>query len=219
MGVQLALRSTGAMAFTDSTGVATVRGLAARRDAILVRTIGHAPILHAVQLHDGDTTRVELAMRPVPTELPTVTVQATRRRELDRAGFYERQRLGFGAFITSEQIEHVAVSRTREVLRLAHRFAVSDRGIGVNTGGAGCRGVRTYIDGVYAPEWESGRSSAHRAAPSVAGAPTPVAIEQVRPDQIAGMEAYTNLEIPPQYMATNPCGVILVWLKHDGDRQ
>ncbi len=195
---------------TNDRGTVVLSDLYWGRDEVIVRAFGYAPQTVQVRMRASATTSLDVAMQPLPAGLDTVQVTAPSHSiDLVRSGFYERTRRRAGTFLTAADIERLAATRTRDILRAVRGFRVSDYGIEVRRS-PGCRGgVVTYIDDVMVTIPHEGK---------IQRAPTRVAIEEVRLEQIAGVEAYVGINIPPQYGVGEPCGVILVWLKHTVER-
>lgn len=86
---------------TDSIGHAALTTLADANLLINVHHLGYAPAELRVEAAAGDDTLV-VALAPAAAVLNATVTRATAiSRQLLRAGFYERRRVGFGAFLDS----------------------------------------------------------------------------------------------------------------------
>ena len=147
--------------------------------------------------------------------LPGVDVTtASRRPDLDRAGFYDRQRISTGRFYTRDQIEQRMALRTSHVLQgiPGLRFAAT-HGTGqaiwfrmYEKRGQDGRvipcGPRLFVDGLLV---------------HAGGVDNPLLIDEfINVNDIAGIEVYRGaVDVPPQYSgAESMCGVLVIWRRH-----
>ena len=110
---------------TNSSGSFGFPGVAAGSHTLPIRSIGHRPVTMLVVVPPGRrlvglTPRLEA----LPFRLAPIEVVADRgRARLLREGFYERQELGFGHFVTRADIERHDPRRISFFLnRLSRRF-------------------------------------------------------------------------------------------------
>jgi hypothetical protein len=153
------------------------------------------------------TVHVELRISTSEVALEPLTVKATteapRSARLDREGFYTRQQMHVGSFITREQIERRRPLHSTETLRgipgvrvqalggTTHSVALMTRKDG------GCLPL-LMVDNIVMPADEFDL--------------------QIVPNDIEGIEVYRGTsEIPGRYMSlASPCGLIVVWSR-DGE--
>lgn len=155
----------------------------------------------------GQPLVIELTAAPV--ELENVDVEAeSQNRWIEAAGFYDRRKLGFGDFVTREEIEtrFATAERTADILRTLPGVTVNvfdnedvvyGRGpLSLQRGGVSACAASVYLDGVLI-----GNS-----------------IPRMRPDNIEAIEVYNGVaQIPAQYGgAHSACGVVLIWLRTGG---
>ena len=123
-----------------------------------------------------------------------------RRDELDREGFYDRERMGFGRFITAYDIQQRMAIQTTELFRTIPGMALIPTGgtryrIAVTRGGDNC-------------------------SPAVILDNMPINVTDelddiVKPQDIAGVEVYRGAsEVPGRFLGNrNNCGLVVIWTK------
>lgn len=124
---------------------------------------------------------------------------APRARRLERVGFYERERMGSGTFLTNEEIREKP--RVSDAIQGISGITAMPRG----SSGIGFRQTRfgepcslpVYIDGILT------------AASSV---------NRLRPEDVEAIEVYDGAETParfnPEYSRGSTCGAIVVWTRN-----
>lgn len=195
-GARIIVRGTGLEALTGSEGRFAIGGLPAGTFSVDAQSIGLEPRIVAVDLSTGTPAFIDVLLNKPVQELSRVVIvgRAPKNRpEVEE--FLQRKKSGMGHYITAGDIA------------LQHAFAVSDAlgttpGVTVRPSGRfghsifmrdGCPAT-IYLDGIRMSEnWET--------------------VDDIPPNQVAGIEIYPGpLEAPPQYPSTR-CGVILVWRK------
>lgn len=191
---------------TDIVGQAHFADLPARVYTVRARRLGFAPLEASVALGGGDTVEVRMMMRPVPAELPGVTVTdestAPWLREFDR-----RRLAASGRFVTSAQIRAAMGSDIGNVVTAAIPGVYTTRDIsgavkvfsrrGANNFGGECQ-VEVYIDGV---RLQSGNAA------------------ELPLEFLGGIEYHTPATVPVQYKTmsskgaggSSACGTLLLW--------
>jgi hypothetical protein len=166
---------------------------------LTVHRVGYVPIAASIQVGDADTLRFSFAMRRIATELDTVIVSA-KLMVARMAGFEERRKLGFGTFITAEDIKRRNPVALGEVLRGIPSISIGkgtgfDAQIPTSTRSSRCP-LQVVLDDVLLPP------------------PTDLA-NLVEPSAVMGIEVYPGpATAPPQYKSAKAgCGVILIWTK------
>jgi hypothetical protein len=161
-----------------------------------------------LELGPGGDISVDFYLRPQPIVLDSLTVEAERQRRvrrLESAGFYQREKAGFGHFVTPEMIERRLPLTTRDLLRTVPALRVVDDGfLGQTIVMRGNRGQpcspQLYVDGAKIASAGGGG----------------VRLEDiVNIDDVSGVEIYDGgADTPLEYGGTqNGCGVLLVWTK------
>jgi len=164
---------------------------------LTVHRVGYVPLAAAVQVGDADTLRFSFTMRRIATELDTVIVSA-RRMVARMTEFEERRKLGFGTFITAEQIRQRAPVLLGDVLRGIPSIKIVGQGmsqIAYSTRTSSCP-LQVVLDDVLLP-------------------PRTDIASLVSPSEVMAIEVYSGpATIPLQYRHSNSgCGVILIWTK------
>jgi hypothetical protein len=201
--VQLLVRGSAAQGTTDAQGHFTLAGLPAGTFTLEARHLGFAPARMIVDLASHRTTTVTLTLDKQAAVLNTVHVYGKRSSRRSLTDFLERQRRGFGHFITRADIEKQHAFEISDLLRRIPgvRVVLTATGFGntlVMRGGdqtsfAGCVPV-VYVDGmrIYLEAGFDINSI--------------VALQD-----IAGIEVYRGAsETPPQFQG-NGCGAVVIW--------
>jgi hypothetical protein len=207
---QVLLVSLGRQTLTADDGSFALRGLSAGTRILETRRVGYAPRRDTLQLGDGQSLRVELALRVEATTLPPVAVEATPRRP-HLGGFWDRRDRGMGIFFTRDEIER------RRPFRITDMFQ-------------GLQGVTlTRTSRGRFLTFERGNRCV--AAVFVNGAPfqmTDSGIDEIHPDDIEAIEIYSPSRVPVEFNRTamppmttathqvfgSPnCGVVAVWTR------
>lgn len=104
---------------SDPQGAFVLSGVQAGTNMVVFRRIGYEELETAVWMAPGDSV-VELVvtLNPVPVQLEEVTVEADAPvRNLERQGFYERKKEGFGHFLERSDIERRHPQVVTDLLR------------------------------------------------------------------------------------------------------
>lgn len=196
---------------TDSTGRFRFV-VPARSGQVLVRTLGYQPRVEHFAPRDGTVSVGDIALDPVGAVLDTRLITETPRTR-EEAEFYERKRLGMGAFLDSTDMANwprigatAIAAYTRSWVRAApampqlgadRRFDSSHRTpfnvIYISRGIGQCRPA-LYIDGYYL------------------GVADPVD-EYNTLQRAKRIEIYTAALAPPRFIPFEGCGALVVWTK------
>ncbi|HUG39742.1 MAG TPA: TonB-dependent receptor [Longimicrobiales bacterium] len=195
---------------TGSDGRFHVRLPNAGSYALSAERLGYGwAVARSLHVRVGEVLELELRLPRLPIPLEPLTVRVERRlAHLERVGFYQRERMGIGRFITAEDIEARRPLILTDVLRGEPSVRV------LNTpDGAGhviaFRGAHTmYL------------AMGHDAClPVVVLDGTRLAtagdVNLVHPENVAAIELYPSGNgAPPQFGGLGaPCGVIMIWTK------
>ena len=204
------LTSIGRSARTDWLGRAHFSGVRRGGHHISVRALGYAPLGAVVEVRDGarDTLEAVLFLDRPGAVLDTVNVvaRAGRRRPALLREFDARRRIGYGQYLTAQEIDGEWTRPLADVV--AVRFA-GLRSTADSTGRTRLYSTRStgllsdrfpnrcpidvYYNGVYARDGD---------------------IDLPSPIDVAALEYYGKSAAPPQYRRVGKaCGVLLVWLK------
>jgi len=195
-GARVLVWGTGLETTTNSSGRFALNGLPSGTFSAEARSLGFEPRIQPVDLSTRQPASVEIALKERVHELSRVVVMGkASRTPPDIDGFLARSRNGMGHYITASDNA------------LKNAFAISDAlrtvpGVQVVPSGSfghvillrgGCV-PSVYVDGVLmADGYET--------------------VDDLAPQQVAGIEVYAGLgEAPVQYQ-NNGCGVVLVWTK------
>jgi hypothetical protein len=174
---------------------------------IVVRRFGFHPTSAIVDVPDTDTLRLSYTLDRLTTMLDTVVI-SEKRQSLRMMEFESRRKLGFGQFMTQDEIEKRNTVFATELFRkfpsvnvspsqtsaLPIYYALSRREGGDPTMGA-CP-MQLFLDNIKLP--------------------SPFNLDLLpSPKEIAGIEVYAGASTtPPQFAGFNTgCGVILVWTR------
>ena len=192
---------------TGPNGRFRITKMPAGQFLLVVKRAGYRPTSAMVEVIASDTLRLAYTLEPVTATLDAVVVseKAVSQR---LAEFEQRRRLGFGEFMTADEIDRRNSVYATELFRrftsvyvgpshtsaMTEYFALSRREGGNPTLGA-CP-MTVYVDQVPMP--------------------TPFNLDLLpTPKDLAGIEVYSGPSTtPPQFSGVNRgCGVILVWTK------
>lgn len=202
-GAQLMVWGSGGSTTTRDDGRFTIAGLPAGTQTVEARYVGYAPARRTVNLQSGHTVATVITMSERADVLDEVTVYgAAKQLQNHLAAFNQRRKLGFGRFITREDIEKQRPLRFTDLLRSTPGLRLVATG-GLNytivashgsmSGGA-CRPL-IFIDGVALVNSED-------------------LDMMVEPQEVAAVEIYNGVgETPPQFRGglKGECGSIAIW--------
>ncbi len=199
--------------------------------------IGYDPwVAGPMEIREGDDLNSVFHLRRRPIELEPIVVSArTMRRNLELAGFYQRQRSDFGQFLGPEDIDRRQAPRLTDLLRGLPGVNV----VSMGTGSVGARSVelrgsnlsmggvcrpRIFVDGIL---YSFGDSRPKRLFETPATESEEEILERIDqglslddigpPSSIAAIEVYRSAsQVPVQFGGTSAqtlCGVIVVWTR------
>lgn len=193
----------GSPALTNDRGEWTLMNAPLGTRMLEVRAIGHFPEHRVVDVVEG-AAPVRVALFTMKAMLDTMRVTASR-LSLDRrkSGFEERRRIGAGHYLTAENIARRHPFNVSDLFRGVPGLTLeSDPGgiekrIWMRGAFGDCEPV-TYINSMYMAELSARDID-----------------DWVMPDEVAGMEFYSETTIPAQFRrGLRDCGVIVIWTKH-----
>lgn len=195
-GARVLVWGTGLEAATNSDGRFALSGLPAGTFSVEARSIGFEPRLVAVDLSSRTPASVTIALKDRVHELSRVVVMGKASRiPPDLEGFVKRSKSGMGHYITASDNA------------LKNAFAISDAlrmTPGVRVVPSGSFGHVILLRGSCVPSvYVDGNRMAD-------GYQT---VDDIPPQQVAGIEVYAGISEAPVQYQTNGCGVILVWTK------
>ena len=185
------------ISMTDDLGEVVFSGIALGRHRVRARRLGFAPLATDIVCTGGDTLRVTLMMRRSDQMLDTQVVRE-QRISIELREFEGRRALGFGRFLTRDELDKFA---GREVAtQLAARFPGTRMQMGktggtqylvTTRGGMGCV-TKVFLDGLR-----------HDSD-----------LSDIKAESLAGVEFYNGSNIPAEYGSGAPCGVLLLWSRY-----
>jgi hypothetical protein len=192
---------------TGRTGEAKLDAVPQGNRLVDVRRQGYAYRRVAADFVGGDTVRREVAMTPAPIELEGLVVTTWgRNMALIRNGFYDRQRRGFGAFMTRQRLDEIRPLHTSDAFRHMRGFMVLPNGSYDMVVSSRGRAMRRCIPSVYIDGMRmfvrDGRDQSE-------------ALNMVSPDDIEAIEAFQgSASIPAEYNTMgSTCAVLLIWTR------
>lgn len=211
---------------TDTTGAFAFDLARPGRFSLWTSQFGYEQVFSPLLAVGPATVSVEIRMSPSPAELEAIEVTAEAQyRALEAVGFYRRQEVGIGRFVTAREIEVQRPTKVSDALRTQPSVpAIRDAGGDGGTGtvitfpglmsGFGDGDLRPclptlVLDGVKV-RGSGPLPGAH------ADVPRPVRLDGlVHPSEIAAIELYpTASGVPPRFGGMDAgCGVILVWTR------
>lgn len=197
-GAVVTLVRTGYGAISDSLGNFRIPRTAAGVDSVEVRLIGYEPSKTEIRLEPNVTTRVVLLLSRTVVRVADITVEIDRARGGGRlAGFWHRQRLGAGYFLTPEEVEARRPFRyPSDLLRLVPGLQVGRRAFGqapVLIGrGRGCE-PSLFLNGQYMGSMR---------------------VDEIDHSEVGAVEVYRGpSETPGEFIMGRgaDCGAIVIW--------
>jgi len=201
-GAKVSVAGTALNAETDDSGRFVLQAVPSGPGSLHLRRLGFSPVSIDVVVTSRTTTHVDVRMKEVPHALSAVVVRAKLPRHYEGylAGFYERRDLGFGHFITADEIADRAPMKITDMLRMVpgiHVTATNPDESHVRIRGNSCW-PSVWIDGTPANSAEFD-------------------LDWVTPSDIAGIEIYSSIAtVPAQFVdRLGPilCGTIVVWTR------
>jgi len=195
---------------TDAAGQFLIDAPGAGRFKLTAERIGYATV-NGGPIEIVGTDTVDVVMR-MGTEVIAIdgieVVTEARDIHLERSGFYERKRMGFGQFITRDEIEFRNPSRTSDLLRTIAGVQVVPRG-GFGGGEPVLRGAISGMGQCLPGIVLDGMTIRQ------AGSSEPPFDELVNPFDIQAIEVYRGpSEVPAQFGGSqSACGMIVIWTR------
>jgi hypothetical protein len=192
----------GASGVTRPDGTFRIDSVPIGTQLIIVRQLGFEPVSVTVNVSTRQPTDVKVALGPTANILDPVLVTARRNATLEKQGFFERQRAGWGAYITREEVDKrkpqfltdllTNVAGIRVVRTMSGTIVRSDRINSITRGGGGC--TRLWVDGA---EWRM---------------VMPGDIDAfISTRDLAGVEVYRPGQAPAQFSGFDECVTLVVW--------
>jgi hypothetical protein len=189
---------------TNEKGEFTMDKLPSGSKVLLARHLGFSAETAPVDLSSREPQRVTMKLSKFVAMMDPVLVTARRTAALDKVGFNQRRKSGFGHYIGPERLERMHATQLTDILRQVPGLRVvntdqgevveSSRGASSLTGSP-C--VQYFVDD--AP-WTSF---------------TPGDVNQfVNGGEVAAVEVYQGAGVPVQYQRSlSDCTTIVIWTR------
>lgn len=184
----------------EADGGYTLRGVPPGTQWVSVQGIGREPYGRAVDLRQGDTTWLDVALGPQAVTLKPVRVVAQASRLLQE--FEERRRSGLGYSRTEDELAGAGSLRgafgTLPTVRFERGSGLKDFVVMLPNPSASGRGycvATLYVDG-FLSDYDQ--------------------LQTYVPSDLVGLEMYPRASLAPiQYQSVSTgCGVLLIWTKY-----
>ena len=218
------IRAVQIQTLTDSLGRFVLRGLSGDSVRLELRRIGYQALTRTVSLR-APPVELELVMHPDAVVLPEIRTTARAAKPAKYLGtskydgFFQRQKLGLGTFITREQIERMNAFHTYEILRGIPGINVSigngdptDAEIRIPRCFGGNGRVTVWLDGkMQLPSSSPGRDPGHP------GRDIDLAehLARITPSNIEMVEVYRGASQIPGVFNWDGCAVIAIWTRYN----
>lgn len=178
-----------------------------------------ATLTEALPVAQSETVYVEVRVSAAPLQIEplrvTARVEPPRRRFLELNGFYHRQREGFGAFLTREDLERYHSSNLAQALQRA-------RGIAIHYQGAhqyaylARNGPPHFVNVVRGPPVNACIPRVYLDGSRITYDAQNDINSIVSPEQVEAIEVYNTAGAPVEFVGSNTgCGIILIWTRHE----
>ena len=201
VGARVDVIGTPGMTLTGAGGVFRIDSLPSGTQSVVVRQIGLAPVEQPVELSTRQAADMTITMARAATVLAEVRVEAKADAGLEKVGFLQRKKAGFGYFLSDDDITKRAPNLLTDVFRTIPGLRVVPSGTDYVVQSArnvmgGC--VRYFVDGAV---WE---------------AIFPGDVDRlVPPWEIGAIEIYNGTSVPAQFQmaGSSSCAAIVIWTK------
>lgn len=203
VGARVDVVGTRGMTLTGAGGEFRIDSLPSGTQTLVVRQIGFAPVEQAVELTTRMAARAEVTLSRAAQVLAEVKVTADADVGLERVGFAQRKKSGFGYFVSGDDISKRAPNMLTDLFRTIPGLRVVPAGNGTDytvqsarNALGGC--VRYWIDGSM---WE---------------AVFPGDVDRMAPPwEVGAVEVYNGTSVPAQFQSPgmSSCAAIVIWTK------
>ncbi len=201
VGARVDVSGTRGMTLTGAGGEFRIDSLPSGTQTVVVRQIGFAPVEQPVELTTRMAARSEITMSRAAQVLAEVKVEATADAGLDKVGFTQRKKAGFGYFVNGDDISKRAPNLLTDVFRTIPGIRVVPSGNDYvvqssRNAMGGC--VKYFVDGAV---WE---------------AVFPGDVDRIVPPwEVGAIEVYNGTSVPSQFQqaGSSSCAAIVIWTK------
>lgn len=214
-GALVAIDALGLRALSDKSGRAALTGIPSTAHLLTVRRLGYQTERVMIDFSAGGLVEADIPLRVAPVSIEGVEVTAeSRARRLDNSGYYDREKIAMGTFISEELIE-----QRRHTARGMSDYLRGIRGLKLERSPSGgvivynSRGPGSLQGECVVPVFLDGQ----RVTPTILEAGSRWARERLNIDNlvavrdVAAIEVYTGAQAPAQF--SGGCGAIVVWTR------
>jgi hypothetical protein len=203
-GTRVELTGTDIVAMTNEKGEFVMQNLPSGTGLLLARHLGFSAETTPVELSSHQPQRVTMKLSKYVAMMDPVLVTARRTRALDKVGFNQRQRSGFGRYIGPEQLERMHAIQLTDILRRVPGLRVISSAGGEVVESS--RGPTTLNGSECVQFWVDD-------APWTSFTPGDVNLF-VNGGEVVAVEVYQGAGVPPQYQRSlSDCTTIVIWTR------
>jgi hypothetical protein len=205
-----------ASAITDADGAFSIRTMDALPAGgyLYIGRLGYLEARVPLNTTTTDASVVVIHLDADPVAIAAVDVRGTARNPaLDNVGFYRRQRVGIGRFITRDMLETGRYSTERKVIDMLRRVP------GVTHAGERPDGGYAYL---RAPQMAMRADTAFcHATFFVDGMPQGTQLQPLNTYDVEAVEVYVGpSQVPAQFTVMGSmCGAVLIWMRTGTSRE
>ncbi len=200
-GSRVELLGTDVIAITNDKGEFTMRNLPSGSKVLLARHVGFGAETAPVDLSSREQKRVTIKLSKFVAIMDPVLVTARRSAALDKLGFNQRKKSGFGYYLGPDRLQNVHPAYVTDILRQVPGLRVSHAPTGdvVSTSrgfGGGC--VQYYVDDLPFREMDPGDVN-----------------NFVTAGEVVAVEVYQGPSIPGRFIqaGSSNCTTIVLWTR------
>jgi hypothetical protein len=199
-GSRVELVGTDIVTMTNGQGEFTMRNLPSGTSVLMARHLGFGAEAAPVDLSSRQQKRVTIKLPKFLAIMDPVLVTARRSAALDKIGFNQRKKSGFGYYIGPERLENMHPNSVTNILRQVPGLRVSygpdgDFVSSSRGGGSGC--MQYFLDDMPYVEMTRGDIN-----------------HFVTGGEVVAVEVYQDINTPAQYARAGAfCTTILLWTR------
>lgn len=187
---------------SDGLGYYKLEGIRPGPREVVVRAIGYAKLTQSEDLSPREEQKADFSMMRLPHTLETMVIEGHKMRV--PRGFeevYHRGIVGFGHFITREQIDSIDPIDLKSMLGMIAGVGTNDRGVTFPL----CTLPQLWVDGTRMTK----SANVYNYRETVYDF-----LGMMAPTDVQAMEVYTShVTVPAEFLDGNPCGVIAIWTR------